>query len=313
MSDFITIQNPTTGEAWTSGFRGQPPSWVQNHPEYIAFRKEHPAKNNKYKKVKSETPRVPVAPKGKKVRKNTLVIPYATSSPDPFIQDLINNRENFKKALVCNSLVRKSWGALSVDLNSLLATFCDRFACFAYNAKYVNVKGYDAMKGEVKISNKAMKTMFQKTKGNTNGIIMSNKMNEGEDAKQTSMIKVEDIVYDYIIVVQTEGALSVAVAKYSDVKHLIVQKKNTTNLSIPLSNLTYIVSPTENYNFEDSDYEYESPENGLVFDPMKLDAFVDLICSHFWNEVKLPVSQYNDHQTDKQLIKEIDKWFGVAC
>lgn len=138
--------------------------------------------------------------------------------------------------------------------NSMISIIIDSFVSNILGGSYVDEVGYDILYKEhgiiVRISSKALKTMFAKT--GTRSVIDSNKLVSSDNYDNSKHDERTDS--DVYLLIQTEGQLLIAVApkKVYDVYH----KETTSNTTFTIPNDSYIrfiVSREDNI-FYDENY-----------------------------------------------------------
>ena len=137
--------------------------------------------------------------------------------------------------------------------NSMISIIIDSFVSNILGGSYVDEVGYDILYKElgiiVRISSKALKTMFAKT--GTRSVIDSNKLVSSDNYDNSKHD--ERIDSDVYLLIQTEGQLLIAVApkKVYDVYH----KETTSNTTFTIPNDSYIkfiVSREDNIYYDEN-------------------------------------------------------------
>ena len=265
------IANKSTGRIYTVGKRGKPPGWVKWN---LITRTDAPTPVSRAKPSSKEG--------GRKSSKREQCTAAPEVTADDFINKMVSLREEFVKALHCCSYINKSFGGLSVDLNSLFASIADQFICKACNGEYVNVKGYDLVCEGKKISNKGLQQMFCITLPKTKNVIIANKIRKHDSEDTDHAAKAENIDYDYIFLVQTGENLSVSIARKDDVKEFFKEKQNTVEASVPFARQFFIVHPSEKLSMENSGYVTEDVD--MNFKLSNLKNLIPSITSTTWEK-----------------------------
>jgi hypothetical protein len=178
---------------------------------------------------------------------------------DIFIEKIINNREDFIKALHCINYIKRSIcsaGKIGVSLNSLPAVFVDKFISKACQGEYVDKFGFDIISNILpepkKISNKSQQVMFRGKSCKSSNFILYNKLSPIEN------VGYSDIDYDYILMIQTKGNFGVSICRKEHIIDLIKVTPTASYLQVPNSRMFFIVDPLDGINYENSGYVTET-------------------------------------------------------